>query len=495
MAAVSVLDWKWSFFRSSVMHSALARSVCALIGRAAGVVVVPVALGGAPSRGFAQDPTWLREFGGTSDDDAWAVLTVEPGRLLVGGGTYGPLFGPIISARDAFLAWFDDAGNLLGGVQFGSDGAAGGLAPALDGGVFVAGSTSGSFGAPNAGDQDAWLARCDGKGNRIWVRQLGSSEADHGGYVATDGVGGVVIAGTTFGDLGGPAYGASDMWMARYDGGGIRLWLLQLGTQSSDFVTGIAPDGHGGFYLSGTTFGSLASPSAGSGDAWLARFDAAGNPLWARQFGSTLLDTCDALCSDGVNGVLVAGSTAGVLAGSQPGGTWLARYDTLGDRSSIIQFASNPNGWPEAVCTDGFGGAFVSGSTVGSLGGPHVGGNDVWVAHVQGGTRIDWIDQFGSTAFDYPTALAPGSPGTVFATGYTFGSLAPGGGGGDDAWLTRYDLCYADCNADGLLTVSDFGCFQTRFIAADVYTDCNANGALTVSDFGCFQTKFVTGCP
>ena len=55
--------------------------------------------------------------------------------------------------------------------------------------------------------------------------------------------------------------------------------------------------------------------------------------------------------------------------------------------------------------------------------------------------------------------------------------------------------CYADCNADGSLTVADFGCFQTKFVAADPYADCNADGSLTVADFGCFQTKFVAGCP
>ena len=56
-------------------------------------------------------------------------------------------------------------------------------------------------------------------------------------------------------------------------------------------------------------------------------------------------------------------------------------------------------------------------------------------------------------------------------------------------------VCYPDCNADGALTVADFGCFQTKFVLGDPYADCNADGAHTVSDFGCFQTKFVLGCP
>ena len=69
--------------------------------------------------------------------------------------------------------------------------------------------------------------------------------------------------------------------------------------------------------------------------------------------------------------------------------------------------------------------------------------------------------------------------------------------GDSEAW--RVDMgatpCYPDCNADGGLTVADFGCFQTRFVAGDPYADCNASGSITVADFGCFQTRFVAGCP
>ena len=56
-------------------------------------------------------------------------------------------------------------------------------------------------------------------------------------------------------------------------------------------------------------------------------------------------------------------------------------------------------------------------------------------------------------------------------------------------------VCYPDCNLDGVLTVADFGCFQTFFVLFANYGDCNQDGLWTVADFGCFQTKFVQGCP
>jgi hypothetical protein len=55
--------------------------------------------------------------------------------------------------------------------------------------------------------------------------------------------------------------------------------------------------------------------------------------------------------------------------------------------------------------------------------------------------------------------------------------------------------CYADCNADGSLNLTDFGCFQTAFSLGQPYADCNGDQVLNLSDFGCFQTKFALGCP
>lgn len=55
--------------------------------------------------------------------------------------------------------------------------------------------------------------------------------------------------------------------------------------------------------------------------------------------------------------------------------------------------------------------------------------------------------------------------------------------------------CYPDCSGDGVLTVADFGCFQTQFVLGTPYADCNGDGFRTVGDFGCFQTRFVQGCP
>ena len=117
--------------------------------------------------------------------------------------------------------------------------------------------------------------------------------------------------------------------------------------------------------------------------------------------------------------------------------------------------------------------------------------------------ELDWASNGDMTVNlydDTKTTLLASTP--VTATGFT----TPGGIGlrGFTTSTSTNDIddfteegggCYPDCNEDGALTVADFGCFQTAFVAANMYADCNGDGQLTVPDFGCFQTSFVAGCP
>lgn len=55
--------------------------------------------------------------------------------------------------------------------------------------------------------------------------------------------------------------------------------------------------------------------------------------------------------------------------------------------------------------------------------------------------------------------------------------------------------CPADFNTDGLLTIADFGAYQTGFVGGDPRADFTSDCVLTIADFGAFQTAFVAGCP
>jgi len=61
--------------------------------------------------------------------------------------------------------------------------------------------------------------------------------------------------------------------------------------------------------------------------------------------------------------------------------------------------------------------------------------------------------------------------------------------------LSPPPACYADCDANGVLSILDFICFSDRAASGDPYADCDGNGLINILDFICFQTEFVAGCP
>ncbi len=77
-------------------------------------------------------------------------------------------------------------------------------------------------------------------------------------------------------------------------------------------------------------------------------------------------------------------------------------------------------------------------------------------------------------------------PQLGYIPGLRLRGVAPG-----DAFGIALMGCYADCNGSGTLTISDFGCFRTPFVAGGPYADCTGDGHINVADFGCFQTRFV----
>jgi hypothetical protein len=140
------------------------------------------------------------------------------------------------------------------------------------GDVYIAGETPGSFGGANQGGGDTWIAKYSEAGILLWNRQLGTPADDRAAGVATDDKGGIYMAGYTAGSLGGPNEGGYDAWIAKYSASGALLWKRQFGTLRYDDAAGVAADKKGGLYVAGSTFGSLGGPNKGGYDAFVAKY-------------------------------------------------------------------------------------------------------------------------------------------------------------------------------------------------------------------------------
>ncbi len=303
---------------------------------------------------------WIRQFGTQAPDAARTVATDQSGAIFVAGDTQGTLFGSNIATHDIWVARYDSDGVQQWGRQFGTvtpDTVAAALADEL-GGVFLGGYTSGNLGGASAGDSDAWIARVDGNGTTMWVRQFGSSTSDLVTGLAPDGSGGLFVGGWTSA-LGGPI-----AWIARYDALGNQVSWSSLPTAPGTFLSAMTSDGLGGTFVAGHTSASLAGPSAGEVDAWIARLSDTGALLWVRQRGSAGPDRATALTADERGGVFVSGWTDGGIPFPSAGysDAWIERYDQSGQLVSSIQFGGAIDEKILGAAADQQGGVYVVGS-------------------------------------------------------------------------------------------------------------------------------------
>ncbi|WP_307863186.1 SBBP repeat-containing protein [Kribbella aluminosa] len=258
---------------------------------------------------------WTRSLGSSGTDRAYGVAVDANGRVVVTGYTNGDLDGahPGNSTDDAFVAQYDGDGNRRWLTQFGVPGVADrSYSVAIDGtDVYVGGYTKGALGGANQGDKDVFVARYDGDGKQVWLRQNGSAGEDKGMAVAVSD-GSVYVGGMTGGSFGTSA-GGVDGFLARYSTAGDAVWTKQFGTSESDEVWGLAADPAGGVYLTGYTAGDFARTSIGDKDIVVARADADGVLTWRDQFGTSGNDKGAAIAVDAGGSVYVGGFTDGAL--------------------------------------------------------------------------------------------------------------------------------------------------------------------------------------
>ena len=403
-------------------------------------------LASAAPQALAQNQVWIQQLGTSGDDYSGGGAADGAGGLYMCGSSDGGLGGTSAGGLDAWFGRYDSAGNQLWIRELGTSGeeVARGATPDGSGGLYLSGFTEGNLGGVNAGLHDIWLAHYDSAGSQVWIHQLGTSGEDYATGTASDGSGGLYVCGATSGTLGGPNAGFSDAWLAHYDNAGNQTWIGQFGTTSDDYASSLAPDSTGGVYVSGYTRGSLGGPNAGYDDAWLARYDGAGNPYWIRQLGTISNDYAMSVALDGSGGVYLGGYTFGSFVGPNAGSTdaWLARYDSAGNQSWIRQFGTNGSDEAMACTPDGVGGVYVSGSTNGDLGGPNIGHVDAWLARFDSAGTQTWIRQMGTSDSDSAGSVVLIGSGGVYVSGFTEGSLGGPNAGGNDVWLARYDGPY-----------------------------------------------------
>lgn len=393
----------------------------------------------------AQAIMWYRQFGSVTSSSDSVMGVDSDGNIYVLGTTQGALPGEVSAGgADLYVRKYDRDGVVLWTRQFGTSSSDQGVAVSVDAtGVYVAGYTTGTLPGQThvspTGSQDAFVRKYDAAGGELWTRQFGTSGASSNtGSIATD-ASGVYVLGATVGVFpGASSAGGQDAYLRKYDPDGTHLWTRQFGTSGTETGPSVAT-GESGVAIVVRSGGAFPGQvSAGGTDAVVRLYDADGNVIWTRQFGTSSTDNANVIVCDGAD-VYVVGTTFGALPGQSSNGIadcFVRKYDSSGTESWTRQFGTSDADQLLGAAARA-GEIFVVGSTGGVLGQSTAGSIDAFVRGYAVDGTGEWTMQFGTASVDSASAVTVNDAG-IFVGGRTSGTLpTQTSSGGQDAFLVR----------------------------------------------------------
>ena len=267
-----------------------------------------------------------------------------------------------------------------------------------------------------------------------WVDQFGTQTFGHaltvgGDSVAVDAAGNVYVGGGM--NLGAAfpgqvTAGGEDAYVRKYDSAGNIQWTRQFGGPGNEWLSGLYADA-AGVFVAGTTWGAglPGQPFAGAADAYVQVFDSGVNERWSRGFGTPAEDLANHVLAD-ATGVYVTGTTWGTLPGQTTAGAndiFVRKYDPNGNELWTYQFGGGGSDYGQGLTQDASG-VYVSGTTTGALSGETNKGGffDGFVRkYTRDGVEL-WTRQPGTSAED--RGFRSAADGTnVYLVGWTRGAF------------------------------------------------------------------------
>ena len=278
---------------------------------------------------FTQNFEWVKSFEGNNWDQGNSINIDQNGNVITTGHfQYTTDFDPSSSSTynlnaidvdgDVFISKIDSNGNFIwvkkiGGTRF--DGAF----STLDnyGNIYSTGYfwETADF-DPSANDvlytsyyeADIFVNKLDSDGNYLWSKHFGGYGNDYATSIISDNDGNIYIAGHFldtlyfFTDTNQPpliSNGVSDAFICKIDTNGIIQWVRQIGGTSYDSIDSIAIDASNNIYFTGAFSNTVDfDPSSNDYilttnglddldyDAFVCKYDSAGNFIWVKQFES-----------------------------------------------------------------------------------------------------------------------------------------------------------------------------------------------------------------
>ena len=291
---------------------------------------------------------------------------------------------------------------------------------------------------------------------------LGGSGIDAGNAIAVDGSGNAYVTGTTaasfpttVGAKQTASGGANDAFVSKLNASGTGLvYSTYLGGAFNDIGYGIAVDGSGDAYVTGTTsstdfpttVGAKQTASGGNSDAFVTKLNPTGTALaYSTYLGGTGGETGYGIAVDTAGSAYVTGftgstdfpTTVGAKQTTSGGGfdAFVSKLNASGSAltySTYLGGGSNDTAW--GIALDSAGTAYVSGdtnatdfpTTVGAYQTTRAGNDDAFVSKLNAtGTALAYSTYLGGTGGDDQAKIAVDGSGSAYVTGITVSTDFP----------------------------------------------------------------------
>ncbi|PSR54076.1 hypothetical protein AHMF7605_11365 [Adhaeribacter arboris] len=420
---------------------------------------------------LSQDWQWVRGVGGPDYSESKRIATDANGNSYV-LGNFAQTFrleGLELQGSpngEVFLIKYDTNGLLKWAKQFGGTSIVEGedLFADASGNLFITGNFKGttSFGSytltsPN--DRSLFVAKLDANGNVLWAKQSFSSAGDvKGRNLTVDLSGNTYVTGSffesaTFGSTSIQATKDEQVFINKYNSQGDLVWVKMAGGLGTCLTHGLTTDTNGNLYLTGqfwhtAVFGSTIlyknDPITSPGEIFLAKYDAAGNALWAKQAGGAGSDVASGITVDNNGNSYIIGFFTGTaqfgsatITGSVGKNICIAKFSTTGGLIWIKKHQGSGDAIGISIDLDASGNVVTTGYFKGSLSLENAtliaqGGFDTYFAKYDISGNITGAIQAGGSGTDYPKDLEVNTNGKIYFTGdfegpATFGTSALSG--------------------------------------------------------------------
>ncbi|MCJ8163894.1 SBBP repeat-containing protein [Pontibacter sp. E15-1] len=416
-----------------------------------------------------QDWQWVKDAGGPNYSESKRIATDADGNSYVTGnfatsvtfGTTTLTGGP---NGNAFISKYNNGGQLVWAKQISGTSVVESVDIAADaaGNTYITGNfkgttTVGAFTLTSPDDRAAFVAKFDATGNVVWAKQANSTGGDDvwGENITVDGSGNVYVAGIFFNSA---TFGATiitasrdeQVFIAKYAANGNLTWVKMAGGLGSCFTHDIATDNSGNLYLTGqfwltATFGSTTlykdESIITSGEIFIAKYDAYGNALWAKQAGGAGRDAATGIVVDSNGNSYITGFFQGSAAtfgtatvtGSNVKNIFLAKYSATGGAVWVKTHQSSGDAEGTAIDLDASGNIYTAGyfegsATFGNATLISYGGYDMFFAKYDANGTVTGAMQAGGSGMDIAKGLDVSANGGIYFTGdfrgpATFGNI------------------------------------------------------------------------